>query len=153
MSPKNFRKIPHSEQEISLGVEISLYLSNSSKEVSTLTDWQTYKTSSAQLRSAQRSPGYWFDQIGLAQFSLGELDFFGFWFGFGSGSVQFWFWFSWICVVLSAAKNIHVLEVLIWGLEGHWRFPTKFWHLALDLDIFTGLWYTHVLDFSSLSWF
>ena len=37
MSPKNFRKISHQE------LEISLYLSNFSKEVSQLTDWQTYK--------------------------------------------------------------------------------------------------------------
>ena len=37
MSPKNFRKIYHPE------LEISLYLSNVGKEVSQLTDWQTYK--------------------------------------------------------------------------------------------------------------
>ena len=37
MSLKNFRKISHTE------LEISLYLSNFSKKVSQLTDWQTYK--------------------------------------------------------------------------------------------------------------
>ena len=37
MSQKNFRKISHPEQEI------SLHLSNFSKEVSQLTDWETYK--------------------------------------------------------------------------------------------------------------
>ena len=37
MPPKNFRKISHPEQEI------SLYKPNFSKEVSQLTDWQTYK--------------------------------------------------------------------------------------------------------------
>ena len=37
MPPKKFRKIYHPE------LEISLYLSNLSKEVSQLTDWQTYK--------------------------------------------------------------------------------------------------------------
>ena len=37
MSQKNVKKISHQEQEI------SLYLSNFSKEVSQLTDWQTYK--------------------------------------------------------------------------------------------------------------
>ena len=37
MSPKNFRKISHPE------LEISLHLSNFSKEVSQLTDWQTHK--------------------------------------------------------------------------------------------------------------
>ena len=36
MCPKNFRKIYHQEQEI------SLYLSNFSMEVSQLRDWQTY---------------------------------------------------------------------------------------------------------------
>ena len=37
MSSKNFRKISHPE------LDISLYLSNFSKEVSQLTGWQTYK--------------------------------------------------------------------------------------------------------------
>ena len=37
MPPKNFRKISDPE------LEISLYLSNFSKEVSQITDWQTYK--------------------------------------------------------------------------------------------------------------
>ena len=37
MSPKSFRNISHPEPEM------SLYLSNCSKEVSHLTDWQTYK--------------------------------------------------------------------------------------------------------------
>ena len=37
MSPKIFRKVTHPE------LEISLYLSNFSKEVRQLTDWQTYK--------------------------------------------------------------------------------------------------------------
>ena len=37
MSPKSFRKLSQPE------LEISLYLSNISKEVSQLTDWQTYK--------------------------------------------------------------------------------------------------------------
>ena len=37
MSPKNFRNVSHS------GPEIFLNLSNFSKEVSQLTDWQTYK--------------------------------------------------------------------------------------------------------------
>ena len=37
MPPTNFRKISHTE------VEISLYLSNFSKKVSQLTDWQIYR--------------------------------------------------------------------------------------------------------------
>ena len=49
MSLKSFGKIYHSE------LEKYLYLCNFSKELSQLTDWQTYKTGSAQLRSAQSS--------------------------------------------------------------------------------------------------
>ena len=30
---------------------------------------------------------------------------------------------------------------------------TGFWHLDLNLDIVTGIWYTHVPNFVSLSWF
>ena len=41
------------------------------------------------------------------------------------------------------AKYIHVLKVLIWGFGGRWRFLTGIWHLDLDLDIVTGLGYTH----------
>ena len=33
------------------------------------------------------------------------------------------------------AKNIHVLEVLIWGFRGNWRFLTGVLHLDLDLDM------------------
>ena len=51
------------------------------------------------------------------------------------------------------AKHIHVLHVLILGFGGCWRFLTGVWHLDLDLDLVTGLWYTHDLTFSSLSSF
>ena len=37
------------------------------------------------------------------------------------------------------AKNIHVLEVLIWGFRGCWRLLIGVWHLDVDLDIVTGL--------------
>ena len=37
------------------------------------------------------------------------------------------------------AKNIHILEVLILGFGGRWRFLTGVWHLYLDLDMVTGL--------------
>ena len=37
------------------------------------------------------------------------------------------------------AKNIHVPQVLIWGLGGGWKFLTIVWYLNLDLDIVTGL--------------
>ena len=51
------------------------------------------------------------------------------------------------------AKNIHVFKVLIWGFGGCWRFLTGVWHLDLDLDIVTSLWYTHVPNLGYLSWF
>ena len=37
------------------------------------------------------------------------------------------------------AKNINVLEVLIWGFVGCWGFLTGVWHLNLDLDMVTCL--------------
>ena len=36
-------------------------------------------------------------------------------------------------------KNFHVLEVLILGFEGHWRFLTGVLHLDLDLYMVNGL--------------
>ena len=51
------------------------------------------------------------------------------------------------------AKNIHVIKVLIWGSEEHWRVLTGVWHLDLDWDRVTGLWYTGVPNFGSLSLF
>ena len=51
------------------------------------------------------------------------------------------------------AKNIHVLKALIWGFEGHWRFLTWVLHPYIDLDMVTGLWYSHILTFISLLWF
>ena len=49
------------------------------------------------------------------------------------------------------AKNIHVLQVLIWDIGGCWRFLTGVWHPDIDLDMVTGLWYTHILNLGSLS--
>ena len=49
-------------------------------------------------------------------------------------------------------KNIHVLKVLIWGFGGCWRFLTGVWHLDVDFDMVTGLWYTHIPNFGSLFW-
>ena len=49
------------------------------------------------------------------------------------------------------AKNIHVHEVLIWGFGGCWGFPTGVWHLDLDLDMATGLWYTYDPNFGGLT--
>ena len=51
------------------------------------------------------------------------------------------------------AKNIHVLQVLIWRFGGHWRFLTGVRHLDFDLDMVTCFLYTHDPNFDSLSWF
>ena len=39
------------------------------------------------------------------------------------------------------------------GFEGHWRFLTGVWHLDLDLDMATDLWYTYIPIFGPLSCF
>ena len=44
------------------------------------------------------------------------------------------------------AKKIHVIG-------GCCRFLTGVWHPDIDLDMVTGLWYTHMQNFGSLSWF
>ena len=49
------------------------------------------------------------------------------------------------------AKNVQVLKVLIWGFGGCWRLLTRVWHLDLDYVMVTGLCYTHVPKFGSLS--
>ena len=54
---------------------------------------------------------------------------------------------------IEGAKNIHVLNVLIWGFGGGWRFLTGVWQLDLDLDIVTSLCYTYIPNFGSLSRF
>ena len=48
------------------------------------------------------------------------------------------------------AKNIYVLNVLIWGFAGGCMFLTGVWHLDLDLDIVTGLCYTYIPNFGFL---
>ena len=47
--------------------------------------------------------------------------------------------------------NIRVLQVLIWGFGGCWRFLTWFWHIDFELDIVTGLWCTEVTNCGYLS--
>ena len=42
---------------------------------------------------------------------------------------------------------------MLWCFGGWWMFLTCVWHLDLDLEMFTGIWYTHLLNFGSLSWF
>ena len=49
------------------------------------------------------------------------------------------------------AKNIHVLQVLIWGFGGRWGFLLAVWYLDLDLDMVTGLYCTFGPNFGSLS--
>ena len=86
----------------------------------------------------------------------------GSWLGFGI-LMLIWIWspvFDTLMIQILAlyldfegAKNIHVLWVLIWGFGGRWRFLTWVWHPDIDLDMVTGLWYTHIPNFGSLSWF
>ena len=86
----------------------------------------------------------------------------GSWLGFGI-LILIWIWslvfgtpIYWILALYlnnEGAKNIHVLEVLIWGFGGYCRFLTWVWHLDLDSDIITCLWYTHAPNFSSPSLF
>ena len=55
-------------------------------------------------------------------------------------------------VNFEGAQNIHVLEVLIWGFGGRWRFLAGVLHLDRDLDMVTGLWFIHIPNLiSSLS--
>ena len=49
------------------------------------------------------------------------------------------------------AENIDFLYVLILGLGVCWRILTRVWHIDFDLNIVSNLWYTHVLNFGSLS--
>ena len=52
---------------------------------------------------------------------------------------------------IEGAKNIHVPKVQIMGFGGNLRFLTKGWHLNLGLNMVTGLWYTQVLNFGTMS--
>ena len=75
-------------------------------------------------------------------------------FGYSHWSlIQLWSKLFALYLDFEGAKNIHVLYVLIWGFGGCWRFLTGVWNLHLDLDMVTGLWYTHDSNFGSLSWF
>ena len=56
-----------------------------------------------------------------------------------------------LCLDFKGEKNIHVLQVLILGCGGGWRFLICSWHLDLDLDMVTGLWYIHIPNLGSLS--
>ena len=58
----------------------------------------------------------------------------------------------WVYPWTSFPRCGHVLSVLIWGFGGYWKFLTGVLHLALDLDMVTGLWFAHVPNFGSLCW-
>ena len=55
-----------------------------------------------------------------------------------------------LCLDFEGAKDIYVLNVLIWGLCGGWRFLTGVWHLDLDVDRITRLCYIYIPNFSSI---
>ena len=60
----------------------------------------------------------------------------------------------WLFILrFQGAKPICAPKVLIWGFGGYWRFLTGVLHLDIDLDMITGLWYTHIPIFGSLSLF
>ena len=42
-------------------------------------------------------------------------------------------------------------KVKIWRFGGSWKFLTGVWHPYIDMDIVSGLWYTHIPNFGSLS--
>ena len=63
------------------------------------------------------------------------------------------FWILALTLGFEGAKYIHVIKVLILDFGGCCRFLTWVWHLDLDLFMVTGLWYTHVPNFGSLSLF
>ena len=51
------------------------------------------------------------------------------------------------------AKNIHVLQVMIWIFGGCWWVLTGGLHPDIDLNMFIGLWLNHNPNFCSLSSF
>ena len=63
------------------------------------------------------------------------------------------FWILALNLDFEGAKNIQVLQVLIWGFRGCCKFLNWVWHLNIALDTVTGLWYTLVPNFGSLSHF
>ncbi len=86
----------------------------------------------------------------------------GSWLGFGI-LIIIWIWslvfsrpmFRILALYLDfeGAKTIYVLEVLIRGFWGWWRFLTGVWHLEIDLEMVTGLWNIHGPSLGYLSWF
>ena len=54
------------------------------------------------------------------------------------------FWTLAVNLDFEGAKNIPVLQVLIWGIGRHCRFLIGVWQLDHDSDMVPGLWHTHV---------
>ena len=48
------------------------------------------------------------------------------------------------------AKNIHVLQVVLWGFGGCWRFMTGVLHPHIDLDMVSDLLYSIIQNFGSI---
>ena len=50
------------------------------------------------------------------------------------------------------AKNIHILQVIIWSFSWVWRLLIGVWHLGLHLDMVNGLCYTYIPNFGTVFW-
>ena len=72
------------------------------------------------------------------------------WFIYGHWSLPLPWSEFWLYLDFEGAKNMHVLYVLIWVFGECWMWLTEIWHLYFDLDIVSGPWYTHVLNFGSI---
>ena len=59
------------------------------------------------------------------------------------------FWLSFF--ILKVQRTSISLKGFILGFGGHWRFLTGVWHLNLNLDMVTCLWYTYDQHIGSLS--
>ena len=77
----------------------------------------------------------------------------GSWFGHGQWYLIYPCSKFWLYLDFEGTNNIHFISVLIWGFEGCWMFLIGDLDLYLHLYMGTGLRYTHVLNFGSLSWF
>ena len=83
--------------------------------------------------------------LGLPDWGLASWS----WFEYGHWSLvdpnsEFWI------LIFEGAKTICAPKVLILGFRGCWRILTGVLHLDTDLNIVTGLWFTHVPNFGSI---
>ena len=75
------------------------------------------------------------------------------WFEYGHWSLTHLlskFWLS--ILILKVQRTSMSFKSSFGDLEKCWRFLTGVWDLYHDLDMVTSLWFTHVLNFGSLSW-